>query len=164
MAQPKCPNCSRQFVRRVSCIGSAETLLAFFYIYPFKCQLCGFRFRMPQWGVRYLRVPEEQREYERMPTRFPLTFQAHNLSGQGTVTNLSMGGCNFASTYPIAIGTVLRLWLQISDDVAPVSVDAAVVRYVHQHSVGVEFIQWQQSERERLQLFVRGLLISYPAP
>jgi hypothetical protein len=98
-----------------------------------------------------------------MPVRFPLTFQAHNLTGQGTVINLSMGGCNFMSTDPIAIGTVLQLWLQISDDVAPVMVDAAAVRYVHQQSVGVEFIQWQQSERERLQLFVRGLLISRPA-
>ena len=159
MAQLQCPNCARQFVRRVSCIGSAETLLGFFYIYPFKCQLCGFRFRMPQWGVRYVRVPEDKRDYDRMAARFPVTFQAHNLRGQGTVTNLSMGGCNFTSADPIAIGTVLQLWLQISDDVAPVLVDAAVVRYVHEHAAGVEFIRWQPSERERLQLFVRGLLI-----
>ena len=163
MAQPNCPNCSRQFVRRVSCIGSAETLLAYFYIYPFKCQLCGFRFRMPQWGVRYVRVPEDHREYERLPAGFPLNFQAHNLSGEGTVTNISMGGCNFTATEPIALGTVLQLSLHLSADVPPVSVDAAVVRYAHQGSYGAEFIRWQQSERERLLLFVQGLLISQPA-
>jgi hypothetical protein len=53
----------------------------------------------------------------------------------------------------------LKLELQISNDVAPVIVDAAIVRNVRSGSVGVEFLQWQQSERERLQLFIRGLLI-----
>jgi hypothetical protein len=40
-------------------------------------------------------------------------------------------------------------------------VDAAVVRSVRAGGLGVEFLQWQQSERERLQLFVRGLLIGH---
>ena len=40
-------------------VGALETLLGIIYVYPFKCQLCGFRFRMPQWGVRYVRVPED---------------------------------------------------------------------------------------------------------
>jgi len=40
-----------------------------------------------------------------------------------------------------------------------VMVEAAVVRYVGTGSVGVEFLRWQESERERAQLFVRGMLI-----
>jgi hypothetical protein len=43
--------------------------------------------------------------------------------------------------------------------VAPVTVDAAVVRNIRSGAAGVEFLQWQQSERDRLQLFIRGLLI-----
>jgi hypothetical protein len=49
--------------------------------------------------------------------------------------------------------------LQISSEVPPVIVDAAIVRNVRSGSVGVEFIQWQHRERERLQLFIRGHLI-----
>jgi len=49
--------------------------------------------------------------------------------------------------------------LQISKDVPPVIVDAGAVRNVRNGIIGVEFLLWQQSERERLQLFVRGLLI-----
>jgi hypothetical protein len=117
---------------------------------------------MPQWGVRYVKVPEDQREYDRMPARFALTFTSQNISGQGTATNLSMGGCNFDSNTPLATGMVLRMELQIAADVAPVVVDAAAVRYARDRSVGVEFLQWQEKERDRLQLYVRGLLISRP--
>jgi hypothetical protein len=162
MAQVKCPKCSRPFVRRVSIVGSAETLLGIFYVYPFKCQICGVRFHMPQWGVRYLRVPEDKREYDRLPTSFSLNFQANNMTGQGAALNVSMGGCNFNSTMRLASGTVLQMGLQVADGVDPIVVDAAVVRYTHERSIGVEFLQWQESERERLQQFVRGLLISHP--
>ena len=160
MTQPQCPNCSRQFVRRVAIVGAWDTLLGLCYIYPFRCQICGFRFRMPQWGVRYVKVPEDQREYERMPARFALTFDSQNIKGQGMATNLSMGGCNFDTTTALATGMVLRMQLQIAADVAPVVIDAAAVRYARDRSVGVEFLQWQEKERERLQLYVRGLLIN----
>ena len=144
-------------------VGAWDTLLGLCYIYPFRCQICGFRFRMPQWGVRYVKVPEDQREYERMPARFALTFEGQNIKGQGMATNLSMGGCNFDTTTPLATGMVLRMQLQIAAEVAPVVIDAAAVRYARDRSVGVEFLQWQEKERERLQLYVRGLLISRPA-
>lgn len=162
MTQPQCPNCFRQFVRRVAIVGAWDTLLGLLYIYPFKCQICGFRFRMPQWGVRYVKVPEDLREYDRMATNFSLTFEGQNRKGQGRATNLSMGGCNFDTTTPLSIGMILRMELQIARDVAPVIVDAAAVRYARDRSVGVEFLQWQEKERERLQLYVRGLLISQP--
>jgi hypothetical protein len=98
-----------------------------------------------------------------MPANFPLTFQAIKLSGHGFATNISMGGCSFNTSTPLAGGIVLRLELQLSDDVSPVVVDAAAVRHSQGQSVGVEFLQWQESERARLQLFVRGLLISRAA-
>ena len=38
--------------------------MSLFYVYPFKCQLCGERFRSFQRGVRYIRVEEDRREYD----------------------------------------------------------------------------------------------------
>lgn len=159
MADIKCPNCARDFVRRVSRTGLVERLLSLFYVYPFKCQLCGYRFRFFQRGVRYFRVEEDRREYDRMEMSFPVTFSAEDTSGEGTLVNVSMGGCSFKTKAKLSIGTIVKLKLQISSDVQPVVVDAAMVRSEGTGSVGVEFLQWQQSERERLQLFVRGLLI-----
>ena len=159
MAPLRCPHCARDFVRRVARTGLSEVLMSFIYIYPFKCQLCGDRFRSLQWGVRYIRVDEDRREYDRMEMRFPVTFRGQDITGEGELLNVSMGGCSFHTGANLTIGMILKLELQISNDVAPVIVDAAVVRNVRSGGVGVEFLQWQQSERERLQLFIRGLLI-----
>jgi hypothetical protein len=89
----------------------------------------------------------------------PVSFSADAISGQGTLVDVAMGGCSFVTSADLRIGTILEIKLQIATDVQPVTVDAAVVRSVHRGGVGVEFLQWQQSERERLQLFVRSLLI-----
>jgi hypothetical protein len=159
MTPLRCPNCARDFVRRVARSGLSEVLLSFFYIYPFKCQLCGERFRSRQWGVRYIRVDEDRREYDRMEMRFPVTFSSQDISGQGVLLNVSMGGCSFHTGANLTTGLILKLGLQISNDVPPVIVGAAVVRNVRLGAVGVEFLEWQQGERERLQLFIRGLLI-----
>lgn len=159
MPQLKCPNCSREFVRRIARVGLWERMAGWFYIYPFKCQICGFRFRFLQWGVRYLRVDEDQREYDRLSMNFPVAFRGDQFKGDGKVLNISMGGCSFTTTSKLAKSAIVRLELKVSNDAAPVIVDAAVLRHWHNQIAGVEFIQWQQSERERLQLFVRGLLI-----
>jgi len=159
MPQLKCPNCSREFVRRVARVGLRERLAGWFYIYPFKCQICGFRFRFLQWGVRYFRVNEDHREYDRMAMNFPVVFRSDQFTGDGNVLDISMGGCSFTTASKLAKGAILRLELKISNDAAPVAVDAAILRHWQNQVAGVEFIQWQQSERERLQLFVRGLLI-----
>ena len=155
----KCPNCAREFVRRVSRAGFSEILLSYFYVYPFKCQLCGYRFRFFQLGVRYVRVEEDRREYDRMEMNFPVSFYGQDVSGEGNLLNVSMAGCSFSTSTKIESGAILNLSLQISKDVPPVIVDAAMVRNARASSVGVEFLLWQQSERERLQLFIRGLLI-----
>lgn len=161
MSQLKCPSCSREFVRRVARVGLAERVAGWVYIYPFKCQICGFRFRFLQWGVRYLRMEEDHREYDRMAMNFPVIIRGEQIDGEdeGNVLNISMGGCSFTTSSKLAKGMILRLELNVSTEAPPVLVEAAVVRHWHNQIAGVEFIQWQQSERERLQLFVRGLLI-----
>lgn len=159
MTPLRCPDCSRDFIRRVARSGAWEVLLSLFYVYPYKCQICGARFRSLQWGVRYIRVDEDRREYDRMEMRFPVTVSGQDISAEGVLLNISMGGCSFHTSADLSDGMILKLGLQISNDVAPVIVDAVVVRNVRSGAVGVEFLQWQQSERERLQLFIRGLLI-----
>jgi hypothetical protein len=59
MPQPVCPKCSSDYVKRVSRIGS-ERLMSLFSIYPFRCQPCGHRFRLLQWGVIYTKIELDQ--------------------------------------------------------------------------------------------------------
>jgi predicted nucleic acid-binding Zn ribbon protein len=56
MPQPAlCPKCSSDFVKRVRRVGF-EHLMSVFYIYLFRCQPCGHRFRVLQRGVTYRRI------------------------------------------------------------------------------------------------------------
>lgn len=159
MASVKCPNCAREFVRRVSRVGIVEKILSLFYVYPFKCQLCGFRFRFLQRGVHYIRVEEDRRVYDRLEINCPLTFSGDDGSGEGTLIEVSIGGCSFSTDAHITGGTIFKMSLKVSSDAAPILVDAAVVRHARPQAIGMEFLQWPPGERERLQQFIRGLLI-----
>lgn len=159
MANLICPQCSRDYVKRVGRQGLKERLLSLFYVYPFRCQLCGYRFRFLQWGIRYQRVEGDRREYERLPMNFPLTFDGESVHGVGSVLDLSISGCSLHTEARLDEGTILRMALQISTDLLPVAVEAAIVRTVHGNRAGVEFLRFPQNERERLQVFVRGLVL-----
>jgi hypothetical protein len=48
--------------------------------------------------------------------------------------------------------------LQLTNELLPVEVDAAVVRTVDHNRVGVEFVKIQSAELEKLQHFIRSRL------
>jgi PilZ domain len=159
MPRPLCPRCSREYVRRVSRIGLGERLISLFYVYPFRCQLCGHRFQLLQWGVKYKRIEEDRREYERMPASFPLTFNSGAVNGRGLVVDISMAGCTFHTEAELAEGNVLRMGLELANEASPIRVEAVIIRSLRSGRVGVEFLQFENGERERLQRFIRGLML-----
>ncbi len=160
MTNLKCPMCSKPYVARVARVGLAERMLSWFYIYPFKCQLCGCRFKSLQWGIRYFRVEEDRREYERLPAAFAVSFSSETFDGKGIACEISMSGCTFetetGASQPKA-GSILRLVLQFSNVPQAVNVEA-VVRNLRQRRVGVEFLRFSPSDKDRLQQYVRDLL------
>jgi hypothetical protein len=157
MASPICPNCSKDYVRRVRREGLIDRLVSLTYVYPFRCQLCGCRFRVRQQGVRYTRVDEDRREYERIPVRFPVILFTGQDNVTGTALDISMAGCTVETTASLPAETVLRVQLE-APDLAPLQVQAAVVRSVRTKSIGLQFLRFEGNERERLQSFVRTLL------
>lgn len=151
-----CPKCSTDFVKRFTRRRLKDRLLSRIYVYFFKCQLCRYRFRVLQWGVRYPRDEEDRREYERFAVNFPISFIGETISGRGTVSNISTNGCAFVTDAQVSERSILRLTLQISNELPPVNIDAAVVRHFQHGRVGTEFLRIQQEERQRLQLLLRG--------
>ena len=158
MPRPLCPRCSKEYVRRVSRVGPGERLISLFYVYPFRCQLCGHRFKLLQWGVKYRRIEEDRREYERMPASFPITFDDGAGQGRGLAVDISMAGCTFHTEAALVEGNVLRMRLELPEETSPVSVEAVIIRSFGSGRVGVEFLRVENGERERLQRFIRGLL------
>lgn len=88
---------------------------------------------------------------------FPISFVGENISGAGAVFDISINGCGFATAVELSAESIMRLALQISNELEPITIDAAVVRYVQRGRTGVEFLRVQPAEQERLQMHIRGL-------
>ena len=164
MASIICPECDREFVRRVSRQGLKERLMSLFYVYPFRCQLCRHRFYFLQKGVRYHRVYPDRREYERLAVNLPVWVFGSNTNCQGSVIDISIAGGMVKLNTPLCEGDLCRLDVYLPGDTIPVNVAAAVVRTVRDDQSGIEFLQFYDNERERLQLFIRGHLTSLRVP
>jgi PilZ domain len=159
MLRPLCPRCSKEYVRRVSRVGLGERVASLFYVYPFRCQLCGHRFKLLQWGVKSRRIEEDRREYERVPAKFPIMFDSRGVEGGGLAVDISMAGCTFHTKTELVEGSILQMRLEVPQESSPVRVEAVIIRTLRAGRVGVEFVQFENGERERLQRFIRGLIL-----
>ncbi len=160
MTNPICPKCSEKYVKRVRREGITERLLSILYVYPFRCQLCGYRFRSFRWGVRYFRVDEYQREYGQIPAHFPVTFETDGVTGNGLVSEISMDGCSLQSERHLGQGQIVSMLLQTPNETYPIKVNAAIVRNVGLNRIGLEFLRFEAIERARMKLFISGALLA----
>lgn len=81
-------------------------------------------------------------------------FAAGTLEGEGTVYNLSKTGCHVRCETTVQPGMDLALSFFIPDYGWPLRVDHAIVRWARGEDFGVEFVEMQPTQRERLRLFL----------
>ena len=91
------------------------------------------------------------RKSPRFDVNFGSTFAGDVLAGQGTITNLSVGGCSIESKIPLPAQSVVGLKIQLPDSQWPLEVDQAVVRWVRGHTFGLEFQTLSDPDAARLQ-------------
>jgi hypothetical protein len=145
-------------VQRAQRIGAFERVLSLFYVYPFRCQACGHRFLALRWGVRYTRLPEERREYERLPLSVPVMLSGAAGAAPGRVTEISIDGCTVETEAPLSEGALMQVMLHPTPGAPPIAVEAAVVHGLLPNGGGLHFVRIQPAERNRLRQFVAGLL------
>ena len=148
-------------MQRIRPDGIFERLAGLVFIHPFRCQLCTHRFRglLPSTAARGQAV--DRRQYVRFAARFPVTFTGEGGRGEGTVTDISMGGCALESTSALMPSMVLKLKLRVSELAVPVEVEAAVVRSIRSKIAGLEFVRFAPQEKYRLNQYVAGLAFTH---
>ena len=93
----------------------------------------------------------EQRKENRFPVGFRSSFSsANSLSGDGTLSDLSIRGCQVRSLVEVNPGTVLQLRVQVCDHESPIVVSHAIVRWYRAGSFGCEFVNLGAEEWARL--------------
>jgi hypothetical protein len=78
----------------------------------------------------------------------PVTLAVNGLIGQGRLLNVSVPGCLLETTMPLVAGYFVQLRIPLGTH--QILVELAAVRWVHESSVGVEFIRMSEADQARL--------------
>ena len=109
---------------------------------------------------------DERRQFPRFLVQFPIALlQDGVMIGDGSVYDLSAGGCAVESQANVGKGDYVALQLYLPDHQAPttpVIVETAVVRWTIQQKIGLEFISLPSGDQERLRRYVKTLLTTSP--
>lgn len=80
--------------------------------------------------------------------------------GEGTVSNLSLAGCSIACERTVLTGSYIKLSVLLPNPTSSLFIELGKVRWVREHSFGVEFIRLPTIARRRLDRVVCEQLTS----
>lgn len=89
---------------------------------------------------------------ERFSHRTRVSFSGIDVEtkGEGTLSDLSKTGCRIESDTRPPQGTELKLEIFLSDYAWPMKIDRAVVRWTKGRAFGLELVNLQSAQRDRL--------------
>ncbi len=103
-------------------------------------------------------LQEHPPQMPRIATRHKLGcrtfFAGGGLEGEGLVNDLSKTGCKIQCETVPEMGASLKVELFLPDYPRPLKVERSVVRWVKADTFGIEFVDIQASQRERLRVFL----------
>src|SRR5262245_36183928 len=149
-----CPQCQKDGVYRAHPQSPRERVARLVFISPLLCAFCSHRFLASHLGINHPRHPTDRREYLRIPVRLYLSFSGGKIRGEGTVLDLSMGGCIVRSETRVHTDDIFYLQLSLDDGELPLEV-AAMVHSVGARGIAFKFLRAAQ-ENKRLHAFVQA--------
>jgi hypothetical protein len=108
-----------------------------------------------------------RRRHQRVPVRCPVRFsQDHGFHAEGTLHNLSEGGCAIecAQDLPLTNAMLVSLRLALPDGEAPMHIETGEVRWAVQRKFGVEFQIISLHDHKRLDHFLQNARATQPQP
>ncbi len=148
-----CPRCRKDALLRTQPQSPREHFASFFFVSPFRCPSCSHRFLASRLGLDHSTHQIDRREHLRIPVRLYLSFSGGKVRGEGTVLDLSMGGCIIKSRAQVHTDDIFYLQLLLDDDECPLEV-AAMVRSVSTRGIAFKFLR-AAHENKRLLAFVQ---------
>ncbi|WP_455377985.1 PilZ domain-containing protein [Petrachloros mirabilis] len=154
-----CPQCKRENVLRTRPLSAGEHMAAFFMMSPFSCLHCSCRFMASRIGLGVRRPSADRRKHLRVPVRLYLSFSGGKVRGDGTMLDLSMGGCIIQSDTQVHVDDIFYLEIATGEDGPPIEV-AAMVRSMSPRGIAFKFLRAAQ-ENKRLLAFVQAQTIAH---
>ena len=85
-----------------------------------------------------MKMHKELRSHPRFAVMWRVLYGNQKVFGQGSVFNISDGGCQVTTLMPVATGTRLKLWIFTPDRQDPLYVGDARVCWAEGHRFGLE--------------------------
>ncbi|MGQ0811077.1 MAG: PilZ domain-containing protein [Nitrospiraceae bacterium] len=139
---------------RSRCQSAREYLAGLVLVSPFRCQSCNLRFLASRFGRSYPKQVIDRRQHLRIPVKLYLSFSGGRVRGEGTVMDISMGGCIITSEAHVHVNDIFYLHISLDDGEPPLEV-AAMVRSVSGRGIAFKFLRAAQ-ESKRLMAFVHA--------
>lgn len=149
-----CPRCQKDGLLRSQPQSLREHLASLLFVAPFRCPSCSHRFLASRLWLDQPTHPMDRREHLRIPVRLYLSFSGGKVRGEGTVLDLSMGGCIIKSETLVHPDDIFYLQLSLGEGEPPLEV-AAMVRSVSTRGVAFKFLRAAQEDK-RLLAFVQA--------
>ena len=92
----------------------------------------------------------QPRGRRRVQVDYPALFTGDERSGHGTVTNLTITGCEIQSHVQLPIGAGLSLHVQTPKARPPIGIALAIVRWKNGDRFGLEFVRFEGRTKEQL--------------
>jgi len=105
-------------------------------------------------GIDLPKHPLDRREHLRIPVRLYLSFSGGKVRGEGTVLDISVGGCIIKSETQVHPDDIFYLQLTLDEGEPPLEV-VAMVRSVSARGIAFKFLRAAQ-ENKRLLAFVQS--------
>lgn len=148
-----CPRCHKEGLLRSRPQSPREHFASFLFVAPFRCPSCSHRFLASHLGLDRSTHPVDRREHLRIPVQLYLSFSGGQVRGEGTVLDLSMGGCIIKSETHVHTNDIFYLRLSLDDSEPPLDL-AAMVHSVSARGIAFKFLRSAQ-ESKRLLAFVQ---------
>jgi hypothetical protein len=97
------------------------------------------------------------RHNARHEVHLSVEFTGDQVSGKGLVCNLSRSGCCLKGHTRVPVGAFVELKISLPDGLAPLIVDLGVVRWSAGERFGIDYLQIQETETQRLKQFLSTL-------
>ena len=140
-------------MHRVPSLSLGEQFQGLLFVSPFRCQVCGHRFLAFRLWRHYPPV-SERRTHERVPVRLALAFSGGRIKGEGTLINISLGGCLIETSAPVKVDDIFHVQLFVNEQEPAIEV-AAMVRSIGAKGVGMKFLRSAREDR-RLVAYLRS--------
>ena len=161
-----CARCGNLLVATSESTHQGDRDTAASVTYTFECQPCQLRFEMSQKDMAQPAESPDRRRSARVPVQVPVNLECGEFAGEGTVTDISKGGCAVQSSQRLTVGQLLRVKFPPPtgsvDTLATQKI--ATVQNVRGDKAGMKFLAFTPEEQTKLTRTVTKSIQFFPPP